>query len=390
MLERIQVWYNTDPQAKRKLIFWVVAIFVILLIIGVAAINTLRPKTNPPSNTSSTQFTAEVTANSFESAKNLEKVSNAKVGMPDKIFFIPGGKIGFFNESFKLLIDGQDISLSPSFFPNQVYYSPEGLIINSDTFSTFYLNSGQFKNFNSDILQITPFQIPDDLGIDSLPGYIFLSKNQDKYTIKQSSSSDLTKDLKSITTFTLSDPFRYAELRILNGSIYLFTSENSSAEGAISISKLTGNTLQEVQTLNNVRSMIFSDKKVLYTIQSNKLPEVTNYENLVLDFSKNPNGDNKSLDIATTLVQNNLNGSIFAKRCTFDLSNSLYCLVKEQKVNFNNFQFKDSLVKINLTNDEISYPIAGLVFSASNVIISNNGTIYLVGQENNILYRVKL
>ncbi|MEM1312821.1 MAG: hypothetical protein AAGF07_05160 [Patescibacteria group bacterium] len=389
MLERIRYWLSSSSTDKKKVIFWIVIALVIFLVVVIAAFNTFSDQSSQVPDIDNNRFEPEVTLSNFESATNLEQVSNAEVGLARQVFFIPGGKIGFFNRNFKLNIDNQEVALSPSFFPNQVYSSPSGIIINSDTFSTFYLNTGEFQNFTSDIQQITPYQIPDDLGIDTIPGYLFLRKDQNTYTVQQSTSNDLEQSLKTVATFNLPKGFTDVELKIISNQIYIVMYGYSNEGTNIRLAKLDGASIQQVQSLSSVQSIIFGPDKVLYTIPSDNLPELTNYESAVIDFSKNSEGDISRLNVTTTLVQNNILGSLLARRCNFDNFNNLFCLVKQQKTNSDNFRFKDSLVKIDLTKNQLSYPAAGLVFSASNILVSNNGTLYIVGQENNILYRVK-
>ena len=392
MFNQFSLWLETDPKAKRKLLFWFIFVIVIGLVISIFVFINQTPSasnTNSNSNTSNNTLIPDVTSKSFEESKNLEKADSETVGLGSKIFFIPGGKIGFFNKDFKLHIDNQNIPGSPVFFPNQVYNSNDGIIINSESFSSIYQKSGQFKNFNSDILQVTPFLIADDLGLDFIPGYVFLTKNNDGYTLKQTTTINLTGNLKTIDSFKPTSGQNYVEIRILNNSVYIFTYENASLEGDMEIWRLNNETLQKIQAIPKIKSINFGDKKIIYTILSDKLPEITNYESSIVDFSTKPNGDVKTLNIAASLVQSNVLGSLYAKRCAFGTDSDLYCLVKERKVPIDASQYRDSLVKINLNTNGLSFPVSGLVFSASSMFVASNGTIYIVGQQNNILYRIK-
>jgi hypothetical protein len=390
MFNRFQLWLETDPQAKRKLLFWLLFVIVIGLVIAVFVyINNAGSNKTAILPQTQTSNPDQVTNQSFDQAKNLVKVDSDQVGLSNSVFFIPGGKIGFFNQSFKLRIDSQDIPNSPIFFPDEIYNSGDGILINSQTFSSIYQKNSQFKNFSSDVLQVTPILIPDDLGLDFTPGYVFLSKNQNQYTLKQAGTIDLTSNLKTLTSFSLDSGFTYPEIRILNSNIYIFSYQSPSLEGDVEIWKLTNNTLQKIQTLSQIKAISFGDRKFVYTVSSSKLPDATNYDSTIVDFTTNPNGDIKNLDITADLLKNNILGSLFAKRCTFGLNNDLYCLVKEQKVSSEASQYKDSLVRIDLSNNNLSFPVSGLVFSASSVNIANNGTIYIVGQTNNILYQIK-
>jgi len=216
-----------------------------------------------------------------------------------------------------------------------------------------------------------------------------LFKESSGYSLVQASDISLATGLKTLAKIPENPNFNYYETRIINEKLYVFYYQNYSADGNTEIWKFDqNNTLVRIKTISNMQSIQFGTKEIMYTTFTTTPNDLTPYENTLLDFSINQNGEPKTIDLASRIAQNNILGAIFAKRCSIVSSTELYCLVKERKVKSGDFKYKDALVVYNYKTEKVDYPYNGLVFSGENVYVFAN-TVYIVGQENRILYKFK-
>lgn len=391
-IDKLKYWLINDPTAKTKVLFFI-AIFMVILVAGTSVISTNfsqnTSKTSSSSSSSKSIESPQVTPASFEDAKSLEKVDNEPVSLGSQVLFTDTGNTVFLNRDLKLRINNQNISNSPAFVPRQLYNSSSNIIINSDTNSTIYGKNNQFLEYSTNITQVTPISITDDLNSDTIPGFVFLSKDKTEYTIKQSQDAELKNNVKILGKITPSSAVKMVEIRVLNNQVYIITYSTFSPEGNIEIWQVEKDGLNKIQTLKDVKSIRFGSKQILYTTFVTTPTDDQFYQNTIIDFSQKNKGESKIIDLAPKLAQNNIKGNVFARRCTFGLDETIFCLVKKDKVVSDNFQKKDAIVVYNYNTDRITFPFNELTFSGENIHISPNSSIYIIGQENKILYRLK-
>ena len=386
-IQRLQNWLATDPKARQKVIFWIVAFLIMSLVIGGFYLINQSPST--PVNNTTFSEPIEVTTKNFDDAGSLEKADSEAVLLPNQVLFYTGGQL-FFNQESQIRINNQNVSGSPSFTARNVYNSSGNIIINEDFGSTYFQkNLNEFKRFEEGITQVVPYAITDEFGLPFGSGFAFLFKESSGYSLVQASDISLATGLKTLAKIPENPNFNYYETRIINEKLYVFYYQNYSADGNTEIWKFDqNNTLVRIKTISNMQSIQFGTKEIMYTTFTTTPNDLTPYENTLLDFSINQNGEPKTIDLASRIAQNNILGAIFAKRCSIVSSTELYCLVKERKVKSGDFKYKDALVVYNYKTEKVDYPYNGLVFSGENVYVFAN-TVYIVGQENRILYKFK-
>lgn len=388
-LQRFQNWLNTDPKARQKVLFWIVAFLIMSLVIGgFFLIN--QPQKPSGQNQVITNELPQVTSKNFEEAGTLEKIDPEPILLPGQVFFYQSNQIGFFNQNLKLRINNQNIPGSPTFYSRNVYNSSGNILINEDFRSTYYLaNLGEFRQYEKGITQVVPYTIPDEFGLPFANGYAFLFKENEGYSLVQSTDIGLTTGLKTLAKIPQNPAFKYYETRVINSKLYVFYYQNFASDGNTEIWRFDQNNgLVRIKTINNLQSIQFGAKEILYTSFLSTPNDLTDYENTLLDFSTDQNGEPKVLDLAGRAGQNNIFGALLAKRCSIVLSTELYCLIKDRKVKSDDFKSKDALVVFNYKTDKISYPYNGLIFSGESVYVSG-ASVYIVGQENSILYKLK-
>ncbi len=385
--------------AKNKTVFFIVAFLVMAVLIGFFIWLNLRQSNNSTPNikntTSQNKSTDSTTDQpkqaAFDESRSLEKFDNEPIGLPSSIFFIPGGKVGFLDSNFKLRIDKQEVTDSPEFLPQSIYNSNDGIILNDVDKSQIYLKTGKFKNFPTEVSQVNPFLISDDFNLDFTSGYVFVQRTSEasKFNIIQSPTVDLKSNQTILTEFKLPNTLNNFELKVLNKNIYLLFYENSNRTGQVKIQLLKDKKLQEIINLPKVESLNFSENRIMYTTLLEKPTETTNYQSSIIDFTNKPSGETKLLDVNNALAAKKVMGSLLADRCSFGTKNNLFCLVKENPVNIDLNQERDFIVEINLTNNQIALVSNDILFSAYNIYVGSNGSIYILNQQNNLLYQLK-
>ena len=378
------------PNKVIKIIIGGLVLIIILSVIVVAiSNNNTEVVNNETESDTDIAVEPEVTLKSFEEATALEQIDPAKVGLRDPVLFLPENQVGFFNTDRNLRINSETIQSNINFIPTHTYTTTNNIIINSPRSSVLYnINDKNFLEYDQNITQVTPFPKINNFQISLDQKYLFLSKSGEEYTLNQSSSIRLDQEIVELAKFTLSRGYVFPEIRILNNNIYVIQYQGSSYQGDIEIWSLSDNELKLEQWIQNIQSISFGQNKILYTFSSERLRDITNYESRIIDFSNPAQISIINLNIIERLIQDNILGNFLASRCTFTDIEDILCLIKTSKVRSDIPSFKDSLVRINLENNEITYPIQGIVFSASNVYFYNN-QIYILGQQNNLLYRVK-
>jgi hypothetical protein len=383
--------YNvqTDAQFRKKTFFFIgVGIFLLLLAIFLIQFN-FGSSDNASQRPATFGNSLAVTIQDFENAKSLEQVDSKPVGEIKQMLFLPANQTVNLDENLKLKINNQIIDSSPSFSARQMYYTDDGIIINEDGKTSIY-NNGQFSAFPNTVSWLTPVLLPDSLGLRNQPGYLYLAASGNGYILKQTEDIKLSKNTKNIAQINPGSEFKVIELRIFNQNPYLILYESPARQNKMEVWQINNqNQLQKVHTLDKIQSVQYGSDRLMFTRLSNSPTELSVYENNFLNFSQNPQGENQPLDLQERLAQNNIYGSLLAERCNLAISSTMYCLVKEKKVSSQIFSERDILVKWNYQESKLDFPVSGLSFSAHTLFVGPDSTIYIVGQENRLLYKLK-
>lgn len=368
------------------LVVALVALAIFLIWINLRA---LQPNNSRPAVTDTLEDQPTVTSASFEPGKGLELVSNTPLTAEQALMFLPENKWLGLDDQLNLVDTGTKLPNPVSLPVEQIHPLPQGAILNQMGRTTVY-QEGRFQNLAADVSWVTPLQLPDSLGLRSLPGYVYLRVNGNNYNLVQAEDLSLNKNARIIARITPAPEYKMVELRVFNQQPYLFLYESPTRQGKIEIWSInTRNQLTKVQTLSSVVSLRFGSQDLLYTTLRSTPTELSLYDTSRLSFRRSPEGVVQLLDISSRVGQQGIYGTILAHRCTFGLAGELFCLVKQNKTLSTDFTQRDRLIKLDFDKDEISQPFENLVFSASSLHISRNGLMHIVGQENRLLYRLQ-
>lgn len=382
-----------DPNAKKKVAFFVFSGVLILSIISLLIYVNFSGGDSGANQTPVEQDvdfkddtqTVVVTDKSFEDAADLELVDPEIVNISDQILFLPGNQIGFLNQSYNLRINTQNIPDSPAFLPSQMYYTNDGIIINESFRSTIYQNNGKFLPLASGISNVTPFSK------EGKQVYLYLdSENKtNNYKIKQANSILLSANPPVISEFLPDKSYEIVEMKILQETPYIFGYNNFAKTGDIDIWQVTNSGTRKVKSLQKVISTKQIKDQFIYTNELDIPNEITPYKTNLINFTNPNNISEKEIAVTTKLAQNNVFGNLLAQRCGLENDGSLLCLVKQQKSVYTNTAVRDLLVKIDPQTNSIGFPNPNLVFSASDIHISDTGEVYVVSQSTSQLYKLR-
>lgn len=395
MFENFLVWYKNDPTAKNKIAFFIgLCVFFPVLFVSIWWLN--APKNIPKTETSNSIKRPQITQSNFENSPQLEIIDNEPLGNLSQIYF-QKNQIFSFSQNGNLKVDGQNLPSSPNFSPLSFYNSSGFLVINEQKQSTIFENkTGIFTRAENGISQVLPFENQ----------FYYLFGRGNNLTIRRADNITLSQNIATLVNFSLPDVNSWAEMRAINGQIFIFIYSDSNRQGEIFVQKLEQNTVQNpaqsslkfVQTWKNVQSLLFGINSVILTQNSTNEP----YLSKIINF-----GDFGEFVIDNKKVRElGIKGQIWAERCSFNIknetqnsqtisnnstnnsTNSIFCLVKNEDVFVFNSTESDKIIKIDITNNKFEKVLDTLVFSAS-YIYSDNSQIYIINPLKDLLYRFK-
>ncbi len=387
---QLSQWWQSDSKAPVKLTLWSVTVFVLIgFLFLFYSLNTTRTNPNVNNIKKLSENSPVATDKSFDEAGILEKADVETVGVGSQILFTPQGRIVFLDKDLKFRINGVTAPSTSSFFARQLLNYNGGVIINEDVTSTVYSRSAGFTTLPTQINSLTPLLADDKeqyyaMSID--PGGIYsLVKNE---TI----NFDLNS-FKKIVDFKPTISPQVIEIRVFNNRPYIVAYQNFSRTGNVEIWQLNENNpdqkLKKVQSLSNIKSIKFGKDALVYTDLLAQPTDLTLYKNTIIQFNQQPDGEAKAIPLADSLGQNNILGTVAANRCTFSGDDNLLCLVKDIKISINAQEAKDSLVLYNFSKNTLSLPYKGFTFSADSIQVSPRGDVFIIGQSNRFLYKIK-
>lgn len=386
---------QSDPQFRKKVLVFVVGSVGLLTLIGLMVwVNfgqresqNPQPTPAPQNETPLAPAPATVDTNSFDQANELERVDNELVQFGDSVYVDKDNKIGFINEKGFVRFNQKTVQSPFGYGPSKINFSLEGLVINEPSSSSYLKQDNTIVSFPNGVIHVLPATVQNQTSSTQI--FYSLTQIDGKIALNQASNISLS-DSKKIVDIVFGEGKVYFmhELRQIANQVYLVSYESLSKTGVIDVYSLQNGKLELALGLKDVESIQIGQKEILVTDLLEKPTELTIYRNSVYDFS-GPKPTSKPFDITKKLGTDNIYGNIFARRCAFDAASNLYCLVKKQKTGYTESGSQDVIVKTNLKSNKSEYLLSGNIFSGSFLIVSPSNDLYMVGQENRILYKVK-
>jgi hypothetical protein len=366
---------------------WIVAMFVMItIVVGLFVIDRTTKKPIPKKADTILQAPKSYIKN-FENATNLEKVSDSGA-IQGPVLFGNNDEIIFTTQDQTITSNKTVLQTKEKFDPTSMFLADEKNAIVNHTDSSYQVVLPEFKTASlpSSIYSVVPLLNTQTQKNE----FYYLQKREKSVTIK--TASDLTfGDSKTITNieFSVFRPDRL-EIKMFKSVPYLVSQTYSdTGRETFRIYKI-GPTLEKKLELSNVKSVQYSTDKLLLNIESDTNNGV-NTEFKIIDFAQPDKPVLSSLDFRGELGKEGIYGLIVASRCaSSNGENRIVCLVKREKnATYQDKSQADAFVDYNLDNQEVKILIPNLYISAHSVLFSPSDELYIFGQENNLLYKVK-
>lgn len=376
-VKQIQYWFNTDPNAKQKIIFFAVTGLVLSLIFGLIwflnfGIDRSIPNTSQVNQSLST---SAIRANDFDEVSRIKKINGVALGTT-KTLFIQDDKSILFDREGRLVLNNNRVAGSPQFLPLSIYpLSNTDLIINQSNSSTVYQDN-KFTTPGNGITQLVK--------VDN--GFVYLQKDGGFFDLKFSQNLGLKEGIIRLAQLKSNLDPELVEIRILNNQIYLIAYQDKIRIGTAEIWLYESGSLTKIQTISSLQSILFGDSRILYTI-SRPVNQKTTYFSNVIDFSDSVEGKNQELNISQQLAEKKLQGFVWASRCDFRGQSEIICLIKQNSTLIDSYGDNDQIVTYKFDSGKIDTPFSGLSLSWD-AIHSIGDKLYLVGQQNGLLYQL--
>lgn len=384
--------FQTDDVYRKKVLFWVGLFVVVSLLLGVLLFANSRNNQNPEQDSSLTIpsfFTFnDITQQSFDNTTYLSSVFNNDIASISPIAF-GTDNIYYVDSNYKLAINNQVLENSPTLFPQEIYITQNDQVIINEMQRTLILNSDkEFESTPKNANWVTPILTPNNIGIRSIPGFIFLEPNNAGYELKQSSDIKLSENLTKIAQINVGADFEQVELRIFNQNPYLMLYQRGTKQGRVEIWSIRGTAIERVRTISNVENISFSENGILLNTFRQVPTELTQYELFYLDFLNDLDGKLTMADFSTQLSIEGIYGTILAERCRVS-KRAVYCVVKKNKAEIWRANMPDVLVGYDLDNGEVVIPNQSSNISLNSIHVSKAGKLFVVGQKIPKLYEVR-
>jgi hypothetical protein len=375
MLDKIrQAW--TDFRYGSFFGWTVAAVVLGVLAFGLFLLDQARPKPAPVVPQTTQQPTNSFVKN-FASAANLERISSTEIN-PGFLNFNSENKPIITTSELKITLANSVFQSKDSFLPTTSYYLNSNKLLINQNQNSFILdmNTGNTEALPESIYSVA--KVSEDK-------YVYIQKREKGIAVKEAQDLSFaqvkTVGEQEFSKFTPDD----LEVRVLNGKPFLFSSFEENNNSKLTIYAI-GDKLEKKLEVQNVFASTFGfDKVLLSTTDGNAI------DNQILLFGSSDKITSKELSVSRDLGQDQIFGSIVASRCTFSNGeNKLVCAVKTaQGSNYLIPTEADSLVEIDFENNAFRNLLPNVPISISRVYQSPANEVYLVGQENNVLYKLK-
>jgi hypothetical protein len=329
--------------------------------------------------TSNSSIANQTLVKGFEEAGNLIKISDTPA-LANQLYFFgdtPDTKPLFISKSAKFVETGNVLQSKTLFVADTAYDLGKNNILINQGKESYKLDSG---DGNSVLLANSIF------GITPLNGKFFFIQNRDTdYAIKRSTTLDLA-DPETIITFSKSqigDP-DMVELRLFNDVPYLVTSAINQTGNRDIVVYRFGKTLEKKLEIANVFSVNYGYSKLL--ISSLDSAKIINTQ--LIDFVNPEKPQSTFIDFRQELGQI-AKGKVIAQRCAIaNGENKLLCMIKQEDATYFDNTKRDIFVEFDIDTQGTKIIYDGFNISASSVYYSPSNQVFIIGQENGLIYRV--
>jgi hypothetical protein len=376
MSEKIKNIWSSFISSKAY-IFVIAIVILSLLIFFLASANQQKLFVTSPATIDSKSKTTLV--NNFVEASNLVKISDTPSKSNQLYFFGDNADIKpvFISKSAKFVEAGNVLQSKKLFIPDTVYdLGNNSLLINqlkeSYKFDTTDGNSVLLAN---SIFSITPLN----------GKYFFIQERASEYVIKRSNDLILSdpETLTFIPKSEIGDP-DLLQIRLFNDVPYLWTS-NINEDGFFDVTFYRfGKTLEKKLDIKNVYSEKYGYNKALLSsldsanISNTQLIDFTNPDKPLISF----------IDFRQELGQT-AKGKVAAQRCAIaNGENKILCMIKQDEATYFDETKRDVFVEFDIDNQSTNVLYSGFNISASSVYYSPSNTVFIIGQENGLIYKV--
>jgi hypothetical protein len=215
--------------------------------------------------------------------------------------------------------------------------------------------------------------------------FFFIQNRDDAYVIKRSAELILSdpETLVNIPKNELGNP-DFISLRLFSDVPYLVTTKVTSAGFEnISIYRF-GKELDKKLEIPNVYSQKYGYNKLL--ISSLDSAKTSNTQ--LIDFANPDKPIVSYIDFRQELGQA-ARGKIAAQRCAIaNGENKILCMVKQSEAAYFDETKRDVFVQYDLDSQATKVVHDGFNISASSVYYSPSNQVFIIGQENGLIYRI--
>ncbi len=316
-------------------------------------------------------------AKNFDIAANLEKVSPTPA-IYGHLLQNSKGNLIFLNKELKITTSEGVIQSQDKFLPDSWQMIDDKKVLINQGINSYIVNleDGKSENIPKSIQSIVKLANDD---------YIFIQKRDRSIALKTSKGLDFSNP-KTIDTqdFDKFEPDRL-EIRLFNNQPFLlnYTNRPNSTE-LIRIYSITTK-LEKVAEIDNIAYKNFGDNKMLISIKEGE----SLIDNKFIDFTQ-PKIQLNDFNFRLEIGQDGVQGGVTVDRCGDNSKGEILCLVKRNEIaGSSDFLEADAIIKYNPKDKSSQQLFPNLNISASGIHSMANDELFLFGQENNIIYRVK-
>lgn len=315
----------------------------------------------------------------FADAANLIKVSDTPALSSQLYFFGEDANVkpSFISQNANFVQTGNVLQSKKLFVPDTIYdLGNNSILINQGKESYKLDNSdGNSVLLASNIFSITPLN----------GKFFFIQNRDDSYVIKRSGELILSdpETLINLPKATLGNP-DFISLRLFNDVPYLVTTKVTTAGFEnISIYRF-GKELDKKLEIPNVYSQKYGYNKLL--ISSLDAAKISNTQ--LIDFANPDKPIVSYIDFRQELGQA-ARGKIAAQRCAIaNGENKILCMVKQSEAAYFDETKRDVFVEYDIDNQTTKVVYDGFNISASSVYYSPSNQVFIIGQENGLIYKI--
>jgi hypothetical protein len=386
MLQNFRYRLQTEPGFRQGVF---IGLFILLLsvFLGVGYyLNFVLPNSGSAQQQSLTQETQQeetIEPIRFDTSGDLELA----LDIPE----LAGNRVRQFQRDYVYITANFDfgyndtiyVNYEENLFPQTMYQSPEGIILN-ETRNTTIFNPGD-ETFSQ--IQNNYSIVPVLNREANITEYYSLDTSGFAGRIMRSFSLSSVDQSSEITTFNLDSDVSSYELRSIAGNLYLISYEGLLRDGDINIFLIENRSLTLVAAPANVETIIFGGNHVLYETQILGSDE---FVYTAIDFSSDETGQRTLIDLPNLLAADGITGVALLQRCTLTEINHLNCLVKESSTDFTNSGENDVIARINLQDNTFARSYPNAFISAQSIYFNDSGELHVISQGDGKLYKFGL